>query len=53
MTFTEGITLGIIGTVLTIFGFWLAFSIGSTKGKKEDEEKENIEKFKKLFPWRF
>ena len=53
MTFIEGITLGIGGTILTLIGFWLAFSIGSTKGKKEDEQKENIKKFKKLFPWRF
>ena len=53
MTFTEGITLGIIGTVLTIFGFWLAFTIGTTKSKQKEEEKKNIEKFKKLFPWHF
>ena len=53
MTFIEGITLGIGGTILTILGFWLAFTIGTTKGKQDDEEKKSIERWKKLFPWRF
>ena len=37
MTFAEGITLGIIGTTITVIGFAIAYHIGSDH-RKEDEE---------------
>jgi hypothetical protein len=49
MTFAEGITLGIIGTCLTVLGWVFAMWI-YTKNQKEDEEKrKNEEERKKLF----
>ena len=41
MTFTEGITLGIIGSFLTVGGWVLAMWI-YTKRQKENEEKKRL-----------
>ena len=49
MTFIQGITLGILGTTLTLIGFAIAFRIGSDKTKKDEDEKEK-KRWKKLFP---
>ena len=49
MTFLEGITLGIIGTTITLIGFAIAYSIGSGNKEKNDEEKQK-ERFKKICP---
>ncbi len=46
MTFTEGITLGIIGTCLTVVGWGFAMWI-YTKRQKENEEKKKQEKERK------
>ena len=49
MTFAEGITLGIIGTCLTIGGWVFAMWI-YTKNQKENETKKKAdEEYKKLF----
>ena len=49
MTFLEGITLGILGTTLTLIGFAIAFRIGSDKEKKDEETKER-KRWRKIFP---
>ena len=49
MTFLEGITLGIIGTTITLIGFAIAYRFGSDNKEKDDEEKQK-ERFKKIFP---
>ena len=46
MTFTEGITLGIIGSCLTVGGWAFAMWI-YTKNQKEDEEEKKQEKARK------
>ena len=51
MTVTQGLTLGIGGTILTLFGFWLAFSLANKSDDKEKEEQETKKKNKKLFSW--
>ena len=51
MTFIEGITLGIGGTILTLIGFWLAFQLANIKDDKEKQEQETKKKNKKLFTW--
>jgi hypothetical protein len=50
MTFAEGITLGLLGTILTIIGFIIAYRLGPNN-EKEDEEKIQKERLKKIFPW--
>ena len=46
MTFGEGITLGIIGSCLTVGGWVFAMWI-YTKNQKEDEEKKKAEEERK------
>ena len=49
MTFTEGITLGIVGTTLTIVSLAIAYHIGSDNKKKDEETKER-KRWRKIFP---
>ena len=49
MTILEGVTLGIIGTTLTIIILAIAYRIGSDN-KKTDEEEKQKKRFKKIFP---
>ena len=49
MTFTEGITLGIIGTCLTIGGWVFAMWIYTKNQKENEKEKKEQETFKKVF----
>ena len=49
MTFTEGITLGIIGTCLTVVGWGLAMWIYTKNQKENEKEKKADEERKKLF----
>jgi hypothetical protein len=46
MTVTQGLTLGIIGTCLTVGGWIFAIWV-YTKNQKEDEEKKKQEKARK------
>ena len=50
MTFAEGVTLGIIGTTITLIGFAIAYHIGSDH-RKEDEEIKARKKWRKLVSW--
>ena len=49
MTFAEGVTLGIIGTTLTIIILAIAYRIGSDSKKKDEETKER-KRWRKIFP---
>ena len=49
MTFAEGVTLGIIGTTITLIGFAIAYHIGSDH-RKEDEETKERKRWRKIFP---
>jgi hypothetical protein len=49
MTFAEGVTLGIVGTTLTIVSLAIAYHIGSDNKKKDEETKEK-KRFRKIFP---
>ena len=49
MTFTEGITLGIIGSCLTVICWVLAMWIYTKKQKENEEKKKDEEARKKLF----
>ena len=49
MTFAEGITLGIIGTCLTIGGWVFAMWIYTKNQKENETEKKADEEYKKLF----
>jgi|TARA_B100001964_G_scaffold165996_1_gene182323 hypothetical protein len=50
MTFSEGIALGLIGCILTVVGFFIAFTL-ATKGEKTKEKQINEEKrLSKIFP---
>ena len=48
MTFAEGITLGIIGTTITVIGFAIAYHFGSDNRKKDEEEKQK-KRWRKIF----
>ena len=48
MTFTEGITLGIVGTTITLIGFAIAYHISSNSRKKDEDEKEK-KRWRKIF----
>ena len=49
MTFTEGITLGIVGTCITVGGWILAMWIYTKKQKENAEKKKAEEERKKIF----
>ena len=49
MTFTEGITLGIVGTFITVGGWVLAMWIYTKRQKENEEKKKAEEERKKLF----
>ena len=50
MTFSEGIALGLIGCILTVAGFFIAFTL-VTKGEKTKEDQIKEEKrLSKIFP---
>ena len=49
MTFTEGITLGIVGTCFTIGGWVFAMWIYTKNQKENEKEKKADEERKKLF----
>ena len=49
MTFADGVTLGIVGTTLTIVSLAIAYHIGSDNKKKDEETKEK-KRFRKIFP---
>ena len=49
MTFTEGITLGIIGTCLTVIGWVFAMWIYTKNHEKDEKEKKQKEERKKIF----
>jgi hypothetical protein len=49
MTFAEGVTLGIIGTTITLIGFAIAYRLASDSSKKDEEEKQK-KKWRKIFP---
>ena len=49
MTFAEGVTLGIIGTTLTLIGFAIAYRLASDSSKKDEEEKQK-KRWRKIFP---
>ena len=49
MTFAEGVTLGIVGTTLTIVSLAIAYHIGSDNKKKDEETKER-KRWRKIFP---
>ena len=49
MTFTEGITLGIGGTCLTVIGFGLAMWLYTKNKDNEEKKKKQQETFKKLW----
>ena len=49
MTFTEGITLGIIGTTITLTCLAIAYYFGSDNRKKDEEEKQK-KRWQKIFP---
>jgi uncharacterized membrane protein len=49
MTVTEGITLGIIGTCLTVIGWGFTMWIYTKNQKKDEEEKKQEETRKKIF----
>ena len=50
MTFLEGITLGIIGTTITLIGFAIAYRLASDHRKK-DEEKKQKKRWRIIAPW--
>ena len=50
MTFLEGITLGIVGTTITLIGFAIAYRIGSDH-RKEDEETKERKRWRIIAPW--
>ena len=49
MTFTEGITLGIVGTCLTVVGCGFAMWIYTKRQKENEEKKKAEEERKKIF----
>ena len=49
MTFTEGITLGIGGTCLTVIGFVLAMWLYTKNKDNEGKKKKEQETFKKVW----
>ena len=50
MTFAEGVTLGIIGTTITLISLAIAYYFGPDSKKKDEEEKER-KRFKKIYSW--
>ena len=49
MTFEEGITLGLIGTTITLIGLAIAYYFGSDSKKKDEDEKQK-KRWQKIFP---
>jgi|TARA_B110001454_G_scaffold199611_1_gene204554 heme/copper-type cytochrome/quinol oxidase subunit 2 len=49
LTFAEGITLGILGTTLTVIGWFFAMWIYSRKQEREKEKEAQEKKQAKLF----
>ena len=49
LTFTEGITLGIISTCITVISWVFAMWVYTKNQKKDEEKKKQEEKRKKLF----
>ena len=49
MTFAEGITLGIIGTTITLTCLAIAYRFGSDNRKRDEEEKQK-KRWQKIFP---
>ena len=49
MTFTEGITLGIVGTCITVGGWILAMWLYTKNKDNEEKKKKEQEKFKKVW----
>ena len=49
MTFTEGITLGIVGTCITVGGWILAMWIYTKRQKENEKKKKAEEERKKIF----
>ena len=50
MTFAEGVTLGIVGTTLTIVSLAIAYHIGSDNKKKDEETKER-KRWRSIVSW--
>ena len=50
MTFAEGVTLGIIGTTITLIGFAIAYRLASDSSKKDEETKER-KRWQKIVSW--
>ena len=45
------IWLGVIGSVLTVIGFWLAFTLATKRTDDDEKEKQEKKKYKNLFTW--
>ena len=49
VTLSAGITLGLIGTTITLIGLAIAYYFGSDN-KKTDEEEKQKKRWQKIFP---